>query len=356
MRIPALFLLLFLDFVCGCGVPGAPQAPTLGIPNPAGNLQAVRKGPVVSVSWDVPTETTDGELIRKPGRMVVSRSAAPGSEFRNVREITLPPALQDTRPTRASMTDDISTLLEDPATGDFISYHVVTISSAGRAGGASDNVSVPAVITAAPPRAVGLALGPQGVTVSFEVPWPQPKPTRLAGEIVYRVMRKQDGAAEAVSAAQLRPESGALVFVDSAIEWEKTYQYWVTPVTLWHSASARGEVEGEDSPIASIVAHDSFPPATPSGLQAVFSGLPQRPFIDLTWAPNTDQDLAGYNVYRRTESGVPEKLNTGLLKTPAFHDGSVEAGVKYIYSVAAVDVRGNESARSEEASELVPKD
>jgi hypothetical protein len=32
----------------------------------------------------------------------------------------------------------------------------------------------------------------------------------------------------------------------------------------------------------------------------------------------------------------------------------VVKGTTYIYSVSAVDVRGNESARSEEASESVP--
>jgi hypothetical protein len=48
------------------------------------------------------------------------------------------------------------------------------------------------------------------------------------------------------------------------------------------------------------------------------------------------------------------KLNAEPLKTPAYRDGSVVSGKNYSYSVSAVDVRGNESGRSEEASELVP--
>jgi fibronectin type 3 domain-containing protein len=89
-------------------------------------------------------------------------------------------------------------------------------------------------------------------------------------------------------------------------------------------------------------------------LQAVFSGVGQQPFIDLTWAPNTDADLAGYNVYRREEGGQPVKINTELVKTPAFRDTNVQSDQTYFYSVSAVDLRGNESRRSEETSESVP--
>jgi len=73
----------------------------------------------------------------------------------------------------------------------------------------------------------------------------------------------------------------------------------------------------------------------------------------LVWAPVTDVDLDGYNVYRRQE-GSAVKINAEPLKTPAYRDVSVASGKKYLYSVSAVDVRGNESAHSEEAGESVP--
>jgi len=89
-------------------------------------------------------------------------------------------------------------------------------------------------------------------------------------------------------------------------------------------------------------------------LQAVFSGPGQKPFIDLVWAPVTDIDLGGYNVYRADDGSAPIKLNPAPLKTPAYRDSDVASGKQYIYSVSSVDVRGNESARSEPASETVP--
>jgi fibronectin type 3 domain-containing protein len=103
-----------------------------------------------------------------------------------------------------------------------------------------------------------------------------------------------------------------------------------------------------------VFAHDVFPPAVPSGLQAVFSGAGQQPFIDLIWAPDTDADLAGYNIYRHEAGTAEQKINSELVKTPAFRDTNVAAGHTYLYSVSAIDFRGNESAHSPEASESVP--
>ena len=114
------------------------------------------------------------------------------------------------------------------------------------------------------------------------------------------------------------------------------------------------QVEGDDTPEVQVFAHDVFPPAVPSGLQAVFSGPGQGPFIDLIWAPASDVDLAGYNVYRHEEGMTPEKVNAELVKTPAYRDKNVVSGKEYFYSVSAVDVRGNESAQSEETSEGAP--
>jgi len=114
------------------------------------------------------------------------------------------------------------------------------------------------------------------------------------------------------------------------------------------------EVEGDDTPEIKIFAHDVFPPAVPGGLQAVFSGPGQQPFIDLIWTPVGDADLEGYNVYRHEEGARPVKVNSELIKTLAYRDMNVIAGKTYFYSVSAVDERGNESAPSEEASESVP--
>jgi len=113
-------------------------------------------------------------------------------------------------------------------------------------------------------------------------------------------------------------------------------------------------IEGDDSPTVKVFADDLFPPAVPSSLQAVFSGEGQKPFIDLLWAPDTEGDLAGYNIYRRDEGGTATKLNGEPVKTSAYRDFAVQHNKRYFYLVTAVDLRGNESGHSEEATEQVP--
>jgi hypothetical protein len=144
-------------------------------------------------------------------------------------------------------------------------------------------------------------------------------------------------------------------FLDQTFEWENTYFYRGVVVSVVEAAGKPTvEVEGDDTPEVKVWTHDVFAPAVPAGLQAVFSGPRQQPFIDLVWAPVTDADLDGYNIYRHEQGGAAVKLNSELVKVPAFRDARVVSGKTYFYSVSAVDLRGNESGRSEEASESVP--
>jgi fibronectin type 3 domain-containing protein len=171
----------------------------------------------------------------------------------------------------------------------------------------------------------------------------------------YRIYRRDDSTGkDAVAGEVAAGEAGPARFVDSSFEWEKTYLYRIAAVSVVTRTGSSVQVEGEDSSALRVVAHDVFPPAVPTGLQAAASGEGQKPFVDLIWAPVTNADLAGYNVYRRGDSGAAVKLNSELVKSPAYRDSAVAAGTTYVYSVSAVDVRGNESAKSEETSEQVP--
>jgi hypothetical protein len=173
---------------------------------------------------------------------------------------------------------------------------------------------------------------------------------------VYRVYRRAEGSAEQTLVGHLPAgNEHRLTITDSSIEWETTYEYRAEIVTvIAQDNKPEIQVEGDDTPDVKVFAHDVFPPSVPSGLQAVASGPGQKTFVDLVWAPVTDVDLDGYNIYRREAGSSPVKINAEPQKTPAYRDVSVASGKKYLYSVSAVDVRGNESAHSEEASESVP--
>jgi len=344
----------------GCGVPGAPQPPSTGIPKFVGDLKAVRKGDTVTLTWTTPTETSDGELIHKPGKMLAQRALSSGADsqinFQTVSEVALEPALKEERNAEVTARDSLTELLRAGGSAEYALYQVLAQNRSGRSFGLPNRVSVPLVLTLATPQKVQVEAIPAGIRVGWDQSWPPKRESRISVQYAWRIMRNQQGANDAVMVRQLTAGNEAMVVVDTGIEWEKNYQYWITPVTLWQDGSRKGEVEGDDSPVVTILAHDSFPPAAPSGVQAVYSAVPERPFIDITWTPNTEPDLAGYNVYRHTGNEPPVKINTELVKTPRFADPGIQTGMKYFYLVSAVDLRGNESGRSEETSEVAPKE
>ncbi len=349
-----------ISCLTGCGVPGAPQPPSTGIPKFVGDLKAVRKGDTVTLTWTTPTQTSDGELIRKPGKMLVQRALSSGHNaelnFQTVSEQALPPALKDERGDQATAQDSLATLLHSNTSDEFAVYSVLAQSRSGKSAGLPNRASVPLTPTLPTPQKVQAEPVPTGIRISWDQGWPPKKESPFTLQFVYRIMRKVEGAADAVMIKQVSAGNEAVVFVDEGIEWEKNYQYWIVPVTLWQIGERKGAVESDDSPIAAVFAHDTFPPATPSGVQAVYSAVTGGSFIDLTWRPNGEPDMAGYNVYRRTGSEPPVKINTELIKTPRFADPGIQAGMKYFYSVSAVDLRGNESGKSEETSESVPRE
>jgi hypothetical protein len=349
--------IFFLGLILtGCGTPGAPQPPSLGIPKPVGDLQAVRKGEQVTLTWSRPTDTTDNALVRKPGKMLLSRrltgEGAPLQPPQMVAELPLVPALQMPEPPPPTATDSLRGI---PAGADFAVYTVISQNNLGKAAGPSNPAQVALAPTLPAPARVQAVAVPLGVSISWDQTWPPENLTHLTAQYAYRINRREQGSnAPPTLVKQVGASNEAMALVDTSIEWQKHYEYWITPVTLWQGAGKKGTVEGADSPVAAVFANDVFPPATPVALQAVYSGIAEQPFVDLSWTANTEPDLAGYNVYRHTENEPPVKVNPELVKVPAFRDTNVKPGTKYFYSVSAVDLRGNESGKSAEASESVP--
>lgn len=363
----------------GCAQAGPPLPPSLELPKPPGDLRASRKGDRVALSWSEPTLTTDRQSVRYIGPTLVCRSVE--SEITQcgnpVALLPAPPAgphkassphqrkSASDKPTPLSYTDTLpaSLLRADPAAE--LTYAVEVLNRNARGAGLSNRVRVPAVETLPPPGDVAASLNGDGVALAWTSSAEGQKLfDELSGksrevQVRYRVSRREESTGKDAIAGEVAFEQGVLHFMDSSFEWEKTYLYRVTAVTIVKRADGDVQVEGDDSAAVRVVAHDVFPPSVPTGLQAAYSGEGQKPFIDLIWAPVTSADLAGYNVYRSETGGAGGgaamvKVNSELVKSPAYRDIAVESGKTYLYSVSAVDARGNESGRSEETSEAVP--
>ena len=351
-----------------CATMAPPQPPSLALPKPPADLRAVRKGDKVVLSWTIPTATTDRQTVRTLGATRICRGMeSPLTQCGTpVGQVVVQPApaagaapataksSKQKQKASGSYTDSLSAQIGSGGSSsgnakEFVTYAIEVLNTDGRDAGLSNQVRVSTMRTLPPPRGFAARLTDLGVVLSWTNELPAASSTV---HYVYRVLRRPLGSQESHLVGVVAEGS---TLTDSSMEWEKTYEYRAETVTVVDRAGeAKLEIEGDDTPEVRVFADDAFPPAVPAGVQAVFSGPGQKTFIDLAWAPVTDADLDGYNVYRREDGSPAVKVNSALVKDPAYRDESVLSGKTYFYSVSAVDLRGNESARSEEASERVP--
>jgi hypothetical protein len=348
-----------------CATIGPPRPPSLDLPKPPSDLRASRKGEKVSLTWTIPTTTTDRLVIhsvgptricRGPGELkVCGTPAGEAPSQTGLAAAKTAKSKKSANKVAESYTDTIPAHMQSDALDAVITYAVEVMNQDLRGAGLSNQVRVPLIRTLPPPPDFQAEVRREGVVLSWSG-----DPSAVSKQPIqysYRVYRTLEGSAQATLVGEV-PASADHHFsvTDSEIEWQKTYNYRADTVTTVHETNQPEVlIEGDDSPEIKVFANDVFPPAVPSGVQAVFSGPGQKPFIDLVWAPVSDADLAGYNIYRHQEGTPPVKLNSELVKAPAYRDASVAPGKRYFYSVSAVDLRGNESAVSEEASETVPR-
>jgi hypothetical protein len=368
----ALCLLL-----ASCAQTGPPLPPSLELLKPPTDLHASRKGNHVTLNWSEPTLTTDRQSVRYIGPTLVCRSAeseitacgdpaatlpAPASLAAPQKSRSKRSAAQKsgTQPTPETYTDTLPSTMQQQDPAAEITYAVEILNRNARGAGLSNRVHVPAIATLPPPSDLAAQLTGDGVTLTWTSAGESSNSPGL--QLRYRIYRHEEksgdggesSAKDMIAGEVPLADSGPAHFTDTSFEWEKTYLYRVTAVSILKRPESEVQVEGDDTPPVRVIAHDVFPPAVPTGLQAAYSGEGQKPFIDLIWAPVTNADLAGYNVYRSEANGTAVKVNTELVKSPAYRDSTVASRKTYTYAVSAMDVRGNESQRSEETSEPVP--
>jgi hypothetical protein len=343
----------------GCGTPGAPQPPSLNLPDRVTDLAALRAGDRVSLTWTMPKKNTDKILLKGEIPIRVCRregagrcepagsgaSAAPGAkdEFTD----TLPSALAEGAP-RA------------------LSYFVELTNRNGRSAGQS-NAAV--VLAGKAPAAVAdlkAVVRKEGVELEWTADATQAD-VRLERRLLTPRKPGSSAGHGPLAAQPERPRQNLMVdggaqagrALDKTVRFGETYEYRAQHLFRVAMGQQTLELGGEwSNPVRADVL-DIFPPAAPTGLAAVATapgpGAQGELSIDLSWQPVTEPDLAGYIVYRRGHGGEwqrisPEKPVVG----PAFHDAQVERGRTYEYAVTAIDQSGHESARSAPAEETTP--
>lgn len=121
---------------------------------------------------------------------------------------------------------------------------------------------------------------------------------------------------------------------------------------LYHYRLSAFDADGNESEPTQVVAArplSSRPPAIPQGLQAV----PGDGQVVLSWEPNSETDLLGYDVYRATVlNGNYEKITATPLApgVTTYFDRGLENGTTYFYKLRAVNMGGLASPFTEAVS------
>jgi chitodextrinase len=119
-----------------------------------------------------------------------------------------------------------------------------------------------------------------------------------------------------------------------------TYTFSVVAINSSNNSSIPSSIVSVQ-PQPSII--DSTPPQPPQGL-TVIAGEAE---VLLNWSPNSEQDLAGYRIYKDNDN-VP--IQTLASSTNSVSIPALTGNIEYQFQVSAVDTSGNESAKSEPVS------
>lgn len=77
--------------------------------------------------------------------------------------------------------------------------------------------------------------------------------------------------------------------------------------------------------------------------------------VDLNWSASTSPNVAGYNMYRGLDGVNWQRINSGgLIASTLYCDLTVANGSTYYYAATAVNISGEESAKSTPIQMIIP--
>jgi hypothetical protein len=392
----AVAAVLAAVLVVSCGKKGPPLPPLVRLPAPP-ELRADRRGAAVELAVVVPAANADGtrpanisrvevyaltgspafteaDLLKhgkriasievksprdpnetvKPGEPVEDVEPPSGSGLDQGARTTVPDRLDATalipvdlgagKPGPAVQTGPDGPLLGPSTAVPLRTYMSVGVNTSGRRGRFSNRVPVSLAPAPPAPSSPTLTYNETGITVAWT-------PSAAAG-----APQNQDQLLPSRPLGPQRPPIGYNVYdstagtlltttpvtepryTDPRIAWGQERCYVVRAV----ERTAALSVESEALEPRCVMLVDTFPPAAPKDLKAVST----EGVISLIWEASPESDLAGYIILRAQAPAQPitPVVSAPVLET-SFND-AVQAGVRFVYAVRAVDRAGNASAPS----------
>ena len=327
--------------LAGCGMPGAPQPPSLHLPVRVGDLSAVRTGNQVALTWSMPKRDTDKVPLKGNVTVRICRNESALRGCSAAATMQLAPGAD------GAFTDTLPPALAAGAPR-VLTYFVELDNRKGRSAGLSNGAQI--LAGEAPAAVDGLAaeMRRDGVLLRWA-----PAPSDAA-PVAVRLVRKLVTPPANPRRKKIRARARSLRAPSrrSAPCWSSPARTWTAlstaasasarPMSIarnaWPASSStekRWNSPGRSRSPVRIEAVNVFPPAVPRGLAAVATAgeAGAGPAIDLSWQPDTEADLAGYVVYRRE----PERRESSWQRIspaqpvvgPGFHDANVQPGHTY---------------------------
>jgi hypothetical protein len=364
VSIVGLLVLSAAISLTGCGAPGDPVAPSPPTPTAIVDLSAHQMGDGVALNFSLPSKTIHGDRLLQPPAIEILRGETKPDGSPNLKSLhvieTIPGELAAKYQSddRTQIVTPIAPTDNRSASGFDAVFAIRTRASRKRASVDSNAVNLHIYPVPAPTG----QLQSQLTESAIDLTWQATTQTAAADPItvteyhVYRgeldpkfydpkitgpeILHERFAAPLALLGRSNDPH-----YTDKQFDFGKTYVYIVRSVTT----AGNNELESSDSDPLILKPTDTFPPSTPQSVVAAAvenpETTPPSQEVDLSWSINSEQDLAGYRVYRSEREGDKGALVTqDLLLSPAYRDTSVASGHQYWYSVTAVDLSGNESA------------
>lgn len=313
---PIWFAPAAMVVLSSCGYIGAPLPPTLDIPLAVKDLRATQQGAKVIINFTKPVLNTDGIVPREIASIELRAGRANEGDF-NV-DAWAPSAKAIETPEGTGAAVKVELRAEDWA-GQEVVIAVRTQGHRRRFSGWSNFVVIPVIQPLQPPAQLVAKSDPAGVALSWQA----------ADQSEYRVFR-----GDALLGKIKEP-----AYLDATAEVGKSYSYSVQSFRILND---RQQAESLLTKPVEIAVVDTFAPAIPAGL-GIIAGSAS---IELSWSRNLEADWKLYRVWRAEGDG-PLLILAQEVTTTSYSDRTAVRGKPYRYAISAVDITGNESAKSQ---------
>ena len=332
-----------LLFSGGCGYKNHPVPPDTVVPEAIEDLRFDADAQGARLSWSYPVETIRGSNIENLASFELYRAEVPLKDYCGGCPIPFSEPLE--QPGGITMEDGKQRRAVYPLTGlrpGYKYFFKVRSRTSWFAESADSNIvtflwNVPAKA----PEGLTAKAGNKQVVLKWGAVTTLQDGNPVDKPLQYQILRSTAGK----EFEKIGVVEGKTSFVDKNVVNKQKYSYQVQSQLKIGSEIVGG---GTSMPVTTV-SEDLTPPEPPTGVTAIETDMG----IKIFWEKSSDEDLGGYRVYRRSaESSAPEVIETVQPVYTIYVDKKATPGVRYFYSVTAIDTASpaNESEKSAEAT------